>query len=154
MWYSLGMITISLLLTIITSLIVSYWAWRYIANQAFSEKRNFSWHSFFKNNIYACVGEGNGEGWSLEIRYNMDIRNIKNIHVLKHSYSLCVPFNTTLTEFREFAATLDPCDCPLNKLIRAIANEEELSSLELTEGELAVFHEFKDNIINRVLIKD
>ena len=133
---------------------VSYWAWRYITNQEFSEKRAFSWHSFFKNNIYVCVGEDKGEERSLEIRYNMDIRRIKNVHVLRHSYSLCIPFNTTLAEFKEYASSLDPKDNPLHKLIRVVANEEELSSLELNEKELAAFNEFKNNIINQVLIKD
>ena len=154
MWYSLAMIAISIVITIFTSIIVSYWAWRYITNQEFSEKRAFSWHSFFKNNIYACVGEDKGEEWSLEIRYNMDIRRIKNVHVLRHSYSLCIPFNTTLAEFKEYASSLDPKDNPLHKLIRVVANEEELSSLELNEKELAAFNEFKNNIINQVLIKD
>ena len=154
MWYSLGMIAVSIVVTIFTSLMVSYWAWIYIANQEFSEKRAFSWHSFFKNNIYVCVGEDKGEEWSLEIRYNMDIRRIKNVHVLRHSYSLCIPFNTTLAEFKEYASSLDPKDNPLHKLIRVVANEEELSSLELNEKELAAFNEFKNNIINQVLIKD
>ena len=154
MWYSLGMIAVSIVVTIFTSLMVSYWAWIYIANQEFSEKRAFSWHSFFKNNIYVCVGEDKGEEWSLEIRYNMDIRRIKNVHVLRHSYSLCIPFNTTLAEFKEYASSLDPKDNPLHKLIRVVANEEELSSLELNEKELVAFNEFKNNIINQVLIKD
>ena len=154
MWYSLGMIAVSIVVTIFTSLMVSYWAWGYIANQEFSEKRAFSWHSFFKNNIYVCVGEDKGEEWSLEIRYNMDIRRIKNVHVLRHSYSLCIPFNTTLAEFKEYASSLDPKDNPLHKLIRVVANEEELSSLELNEKELVAFNEFKNNIINQVLIKD
>ena len=154
MWYSLGMMAVSIVITIFTSLIVSYWAWRYIASQEFSEKRGFSWHSFFKNNIYASVGENKGEEWSLEIRYNMDIRRIKNLHVLRHSYSLCIPFNTTITEFKEYASSLNPKDNPLHKLIRAIANEEELSSLELSEKELAAFNEFKNNIIDLVLVKD
>lgn len=154
MWYSLVMMAVSIVITIFTSLIVSYCAWRYIANQEFSEKRAFSWHSFFKNNIYACVGENKGEEWSLEIYYNMDIRRIKNLHVLRHSYSLCIPHNTTMAEFKEYASSLNPKDNPLHKLIRAVANEEELSSLELNEKELAAFNEFKNNIINLVLVKD
>ena len=154
MWYSLGMIAISIVVTIVTSVIVSYWAWGYITSQEYTQKRGFSWHSFFRNTLYACVGENKGQEWSLEIRYNMDIRRIKNLHVLSHSYSLCIPFNTTMSEFKEYASSLNPKDNPLHKLIRAVANEEELSSLELNERELEAFQEFKNNIINLVLVKD